>query len=551
MGEPPDGRIRYGRNIGSEGFRRCSLSVFRCQLMGINAEITIVFAGLCLMVALLVADRMRPGFVMFSVVVLFMCVGILSPKEVMAGFSNKGMITVALLFLVSEGVRRSDALGYLVKHMLPKRANVSVRHAFLRVLPVIASVSAFLNNTPVVVVFIPIIKQWARKAHIPLRKILIPLSYAAILGGMCTLIGTSTNLVLHGMMLDAGYEGFTMFELGKVGIFIAIFGVLYMVFFAACRLPDDTDENIARNSAPIEEGDSNIVEAVIGNRFPGINCSCEEFDFAKHYGAEIREIRRGGEILSEVDAQIFREGDTLILETDGSFISTWGDSTVFLMLSNGRYHEPVSRGWRKWLAVALLTIMIVGATIGSLPAVQKLSPGIPLDMFFWACVVTVLMGVFGIFPVKRYTKFISWDILITIACALAISRAMVNSGLAEFIAAHVIALSSNVSPWTVLVVLYITTNVITELITNNAAVAFAFPIAMSAAQQLGVDPMPFFVAICIASSASFSSPIGYQTNLIVQGIGNYQFKDFVRVGLPLNIMTFIISIVLIPLFWSF
>ena len=226
-----------------------------------NAEICIVFAGMCLMLALLVADRMRPGFVMFSVVVLFMCVGILSPKEVMAGFSNKGMITVGLLFLVSEGVRRSDALGYLVKRMLPKRANVSIRNGYVHVLPVIASVSAFLNNTPVVVVFIPIIKQWARKARLPLRKFLIPLSYAAILGGMCTLIGTSTNLVVHGMMLDAGYEGFTMFELGKVGVFIALAGMLYMIVFAARRLPDDKAENTAV-AAEIEEEGSNVVAAV-------------------------------------------------------------------------------------------------------------------------------------------------------------------------------------------------------------------------------------------------------------------------------------------------
>ena len=246
--------------------------------MGINTEILIVFAGLCAMMWLLVADRMRPGFAIFSVVVLFMCAGILSPKEVLAGFSNKGMITVALLFLVSEGVRRSDALGHLVKRMLPKRSGVSVRNGYLHILPVITSVSAFLNNTPVVVVFIPIIKQWARKARLPLRKFLIPLSYAAILGGMCTLIGTSTNLVVHGMMLDAGYDGFTMFELGKVGVFIAFFGVLYMILFAAKKLPDDPAESPVRSDVT-EEVDSNIVEAVIGSRFPGINRLCSEFDF--------------------------------------------------------------------------------------------------------------------------------------------------------------------------------------------------------------------------------------------------------------------------------
>lgn len=169
---------------------------------------------------------------------------------------------------------------------------MTIRRGYARILPTIASVSAFLNNTPVVVVFIPIIKQWASRTGLPLRKFLIPLSYAAILGGMCTLIGTSTNLVVHGMMLEAGLEGFTMFELGKVGIFIAIAGTLYMIFFAAKRLPGENAPNGEEHPARNEE--SRIVEAVLGPRFPGINRSFKEFDFRTHYGAEIREIRRGG-----------------------------------------------------------------------------------------------------------------------------------------------------------------------------------------------------------------------------------------------------------------
>lgn len=247
----------------------------------------------------------------------------------------------------------------------------------------------------------------------------------------------------------------------------------------------------------------------------------------------------------------FREGDTLVLDTDGTFIRTWGDSSVFLMLSNGKEYKPLCPPWKKWLALALLTLMIAGATFGSLPFMHRLLPGVRLDMFFWVAVVTVLMACFGIFPAKKYTKFISWDILVTIASALTVSRAMSNSGLADRIAEHLIALSGSVSPWVVLAVLYISTNLITELITNNAAAAFAFPIALSASQQLGVNPMPFFVAICIAASASFSSPIGYQTNMIVQGIGNYRFRDFVRVGLPLNLIAFVLTMALVPLFWQF
>ncbi|MCD7793240.1 MAG: SLC13 family permease, partial [Alistipes sp.] len=377
----------------------------------------------------------------------------------------------------------------------------------------------------------------------------IPLSFAAILGGMCTLIGTSTNLVVHGMMLDAGFEGFSMFELGKVGAFIATAGTLYMIFFASKRLPEANGTESVEH--PVRDEENRIVEAVLGPRFPGINRTFQEFDFRTHYGADIREIRRGGVIMPDPKSLSFREGDTLVLDTDDSFIRTWGDSSVFLMLSNGKEHKSSCPPWKKWLALALLTLMIAGATFGNLPSVQRVLPGIRSDMFFWVAIVTVLMAIFGIFPAKKYTKFISWDILVTIASALAISRAMTNSGLANCIAEHLIALSGNVSPWVVLAVLYVVTNLTTELITNNAAAAFAFPIALSAAELLGVNPMPFFVTICIAASASFSSPIGYQTNMIVQGIGNYRFRDFVRAGLPLNLIAFTLTMALVPLFWQF
>lgn len=203
--------------------------------------------------------------------------------------------------------------------------------------------------------------------------------------------------------------------------------------------------------------------------------------------------------------------------------------------------------------LSLLTIMVAGATFGQIPEIKALLPEVNMDMFFWACIVTVIMAALNLFPAKKYTKFISWDILITIASALAISKAMTNSGLADLIAEKLTMLSGDgtISPIIVLAALYITTNIITELITNNAAAAFAFPVAMSTAVQLGVNPMPFFIAICIAASASFSSPIGYQTNMIAQGIGNYKFRDFTRIGLPLNIISFILSMILIPIFWKF
>lgn len=190
----------------------------------------------------------------------------------------------------------------------------------------------------------------------------------------------------------------------------------------------------------------------------------------------------------------------------------------------------------------LLVAMVIGASIGRRGGT---------DMLFWAAIVAVIMAFTGIFPAKRYTKFISWDILVTIASAFAISRAMILSGLADAIAAGVITLCNTLSPRFVLALIYIITNIITEIITNNAAAAFSFPIALSAATQLGVSPTPLLVAIAIAASASFCSPIGYQTNTIVQGLGGYRFRDFVRAGLPLSVIAFTVSMIFIPIFWEF
>ena len=503
-------------------------------------EMIIVFLGLTGMVTALVLDKMRPGMILFSVTVLFLCFGILTPKEMLEGFSNKGMITVALLFLISEGVRQSGALGQLIKKLLPQE-KTTVMKAQARMLPAISFVSAFLNNTPVVVIFAPIIKRWAESVRIPATKFLIPLSYATILGGMCTLIGTSTNLVVDGMILDAGYKGFGMFELGRVGIFIALAGIVYLLFFSSRLLPEVRKDTVGDEHGEADASSFHRVEAVIGARFPGINKRVGDFNFVRHYGAEVKEIKRSGvSIVDNLSRVKFREGDTLVLWADDSFISTWGDSSVFVLLANGKDTEPKAGRKKRWFALTLLVLMIVGATVGELPFMEELLPGIDLDMFFFAAVTTVIMAWTKLFPARKYTKYISWDILITIACAFAISRAMVNSGVADVIAHGIIDMSDDYGPHVLLAVLFIITNLFTELITNNAAAALAFPLALSLSNQLGVSPMPFFVVICIAASASFSTPIGYQTNLIVQGIGNYKFMDFVRIGLPLNILTFII-----------
>ena len=247
-----------------------------------NVEVIIVLVALVGMLAALIMDKMRPGMILFSVVVLFLCTGILSPKEMLEGFSNKGMITVAMLFLVSEGIRQSGALTQVIKKLLPQE-KTSVFKAQIRMLPSIAFISAFLNNTPVVVIFAPIIKRWASSVKLPATYFLIPLSYVTILGGICTLIGTSTNLVVHSMIQEAGLKGFSMFELGKVGVFIAIAGIIYLFLFSSKLLPSDRPET-SGNEEEEQNSTLHLVEAVIGPRFPGINKRVGDFNFKRHYG---------------------------------------------------------------------------------------------------------------------------------------------------------------------------------------------------------------------------------------------------------------------------
>ena len=497
-----------------------------------NFEIIFVLAGLVCMLAALIMDKMRPGIVLLSLVVVYMAAGIITPKQMVAGFSNRGMITVALLFLVSEGIRQSGALSTVVKKLLPGDG-CTVTRAQMRILPIVSGFSAFLNNTPVVVIFAPIIKNWAKRVGLSCTKFLIPLSYATILGGLCTLIGTSTNLVVHGMMIA---------------------GLIFILLTSKRLLPDERPDSIEdEENETAEESGRHVVEVVLGSRFPGLKRKLKNFDFKRRYGAEVKEIRQGGQEITENLGEVrLQEGDTLVLLADDAFTRTWGDSSVFLMMTNGKEipARPVPE-WKKWTALALLIIMIVGATVGELPAIQEHFPGVKMDMFFFSAITAVIMAWLKLFPPKKYTKYISWDILITIACAFAISAAMEESGLAAMIAEFIKDMSGRLGAWGALALLYLVTLLVTELITNNAAAALAFPLALETAAKFGVDPMPFFIAICIAASAGFATPIGYQTNLIVQGAGNYKFTDFLKIGVPMDIIVMVISVGLIPLIWPF
>lgn len=539
---------------------------------------SIIFVALVLvfMLLALMKELLRPGLVLFTAVVLLLCAGIINTEEALRGFSNKGMITVALLYLVSEGVRKSGILEQLVFHMLPTK-NVSVTKAGLRFYPIVSFISAFFNNTPVVVIFAPMIKNWALKMKLPPTKFLIPLSYATVIGGICTLIGTTTNLVLHGMLLQEHKEevkafeesagavkgillqnnvdGMHMFELTKVGVFIALAGLIYLIFFSKYLLPDERKVEDEDTEGTIPPGMKRF-EVLLGNRFPGLGKTLHDFDFYRHYGAHVRGISRGGSLIQgDYMHTPMTHEDTLVVDADDSFMKAWGDSRVFWMINRVGDYEPPMGTKKRWFALLLLVLMIIGATVGELPIVKDNFKFIKLDMFFFACVTTIIMAWTHMFNPRKYTKFFSWDVLITIACAFAISAAMTKSGFADFVAGYIISLTdavggSSYGVFIILAALFLITNIFTELITNNAAAALAFPLALSVAEKMGTNPMPFVVCVCFAASSAFSTPIGYQTNLIVQGVGGYKFTDFVKVGLPMNLIVFLISVLLIPFFYG-
>ncbi|MEA3489972.1 MAG: SLC13 family permease, partial [Candidatus Omnitrophota bacterium] len=582
------------------------------------------------MTTILAFEILPSAIVLAGALLVFLLTGIIDPTETLAGLSNRGMITVALLFIVAAGLRYTGALNAVANRFLGKTKKKSLVSSLFRMMVPVSFLSAFLNNTPIVVIFTPIIKKWAEKLGLSASKFLIPLSYATIFGGVCTLIGTSTNLVVHGMMLQNGIKGLSMFELGKVGLPCAIIGWIYLAFFGHKLLPERKDilETVRDNrkeyfigmkvtgNCPIigktitkaglrnlknvylmeierageifgpvspdekvlngdvlyfvgvtsavvdlqdipglvpaahrmfEEGfikeSSHLVEAVISDSSPILGKTVKKANFREKYKAGVVAIHRNGERIKEKVGDIrLHAGDVLLLLATDDFLRNWSDSRDFYVVSRIKKQEP--RVYHKaYVAVAILVLMVLAATFGGvLPRIG----GNRISMFYAAAAAAAFMMITRCVTIGQAKRSLDMNVLLTIVCAFGISKALQNSGAAAAIADFMINLVKGFGPVGVLAAIYLLTTVFTEIITNNAAAVLIFPIAYSAGLQLGVDPRPFFIAIAIAASASFATPIGYQTNLIVQGAGGYKFTDYLKAGLPLNILFFIVSVIIIP-----
>lgn len=548
--------------------------------------------------------------------------------ELLKGFSNPGMLTVAILFMVAAGMYATGAITMIMDKLigLPK----TILGAQLKIMPPIAFGSAFLNNTPLVAMMIPVIRDLSRASRLPAQQLYLPLSFASILGGMCTVIGTSTNLVVAGMVIDVAGKGIgsvrivNMFDPAWLGVPIACVAIGFMIlagrFFLPGRKTEKTDDTmIRRYTAEFEVRDESRI----------VGRSLEDTGLASSEGIEILYIRRKDSILTnDLMHEELQAGDLLAFSADSqNMVELWRTNTLVPHLTLnpmeterhthhlvkavvsrqnkavGRKIPDISNSARacqyKFVALSrdghpvngpLDEVTIEAGDSAVLEvnddffyecqiehdfALTKALKGFHLqrtDRAVEASMITLVMvGVValgwmsmlnasllasgamlltGCLTLHTAARSIDWGTLVVIACAIGLESAVTSSGLAEQIAGVLNTIGRD-SPHLALAVIFLGCSFMTNVITNNAAAAFMFPIALSTANQLGVNFMPFAITLMISASCAFITPTGYQTNLMIWGPGEYKFTDFVKIGSVLTILVAAMTIWLAPILYEF
>ncbi len=571
---------------------------------------------------LLASNRYSAHVVLVSALGFLLVSGILSAQEALIGFSNSGMITIAVLYAVIAGLRETGTVAWLSRILLGKPNTQTT--ALIRLIVPAAIMSAFINNSPVVAMFTTSVQDWCKRTHFKASHFLLPLSYASILGGTCTLIGTSTNLVVDGLMRQAGLSGFSLFELSYVGVPITLVGCLYLLTVGQKILPDNAGAieqfndvreyllemlveegcelagqsiadaglrhlpglfliEIVRNQqvfpvvspqAMIYAGDHlvfagavesvvelrkirglvvattqlfklngrqherRLFEAVISKENSMVTMNIRESRFRHRYNAVVLSVSRNGQRLTGKVGDICVEpGDTLLIEAEKGFLFKYRNSRDFLLISKLEDSGNLRHEQAPW-AIAIIVLMLALVVSGFMSILQA------------ALLATGMMLLTGCLTVENIQKNIDYQVLLVIACAFGLGAAVQKVGLANLLAEQALVLAAN-DPWLLLILVYLVTGFLTEVITNNAAAIIMFPIAISGANALAVNETPFAVAVMIAASASFITPIGYQTNLMVYGPGGYRFSDYVKLGVPLSILVATTALWIIPQIWTF
>ncbi len=588
--------------------------------MGAEAWTTVaVTAAIVAAMALNIAG---PDLIMVAGLTVLLLLGIVTPEQALSGFSNEAVLTVAALFVVAAGIRDTGGLDVLARRVLGQPR--SLAGAQLRLMLPVAGMSAFLNNTPVVAMLVPIVGDWSRRVGIPVSRLLIPLSYAAMLGGTCTLIGTSTNLVVAGLAAERDpTAAIGMFDIALVGVPTLVLGVLFILLTSRWLLPDrqgvqrsldnpreytvamrvekdspvagQTIEDAGLRHLPglylveierdgqllvavgpeerIYAGDTlvfagvvesvvdlrkirglvpatdqvrklaqptperRMIEAVIAPHSPMVGRSVRETRFRTSYDAAIIAVHRRGErVGGKVGDIILSAGDTLLLEAHPSFLERHRNDSDFALVSEVEGSAPPKHD-KAWLATLVLCGMVAANTLGLLPLLTA------------ALLAAGMMIATRCIDGGTARRSLELSVLITIAAAFGISAALETTGAARVIASSLVSFAVPLGPIGVLAAIYVVTAVVTLLISNNAAAALMFPIAMAAQEAAGFDGPAVVFVLMLAASACFATPIGYQTNLMVLGPGGYRFGDFFRIGVPLQLVLGALAVAVASFLW--
>jgi len=570
----------------------------------------------------LLISKISTDVLMMAALTVLLVSGVLTSQEALLGFANEGMVTVAVLYVVANGLHETGVINNISNKLLGRPK--SIAQAQFRLMSPVAFLSAFLNNTPVVAMFLPMLTAWAKRHQLSTSQLMIPLSYAAMIGGTCTLIGTSTNLILNSMLQDYNPEAsLGMFDLAWVGIPSTLIVIAAIVLFGPWLLPKKPSsqrdihqlkrysvEMLVGRASPLaqksveeaglrnlpdiylasierkgvmkhavgpneilQEGDRlmfvgvvesvvdlskikglsavedndrhfleknisrSLVEVVVSQACPLISKTIKESRFRSHYNAVIVAVARNGNHLNQKIGDIKLEvGDTLLLDAPIEFFEQQRYAKDFLLVSSVDNSQSV-RHERGYLAIGILLTMVAVVTLQWLSMLQA------------ALIAAGLMLLTGCTSVSIARKSIDWSVLIVIGASIALGAAVEKTGLALFVAENfILAGTENVT--LVLLKLFAVTALFTAVLSNMTAAVILFPIAIASSHALGVNEVPFVVVLMIAASASFATPIGYQTNLMVYGPGAYTAKDYLRAGLPMVILVAIVSLSIIPYVWG-
>ncbi|MEM1108652.1 MAG: SLC13 family permease [Planctomycetota bacterium] len=617
--------------------------------MGWEAWLTLVL--IALMALAMVRGLAGPDTVLLAGMTLLVALGVFSDAfpsagRAVSGFGNEAVVTIGVLFVIAEGLSRTGAMELATRRLLGRPG--SVRGAQLRMLPAVAGLSAFLNNTPIVAMFIPVINDWCKKTGLSPSKLLIPLSYAAIMGGSCTLIGTATNVFVSGMIESAQAGGealgrldpgtgrreeirLGMFTISLVGVPAALIGLGYLLLLSNRLLPERrggvgafdrenagdgetrrnfTVEMLVSDDAPfagqtveqaglrnlpgaylieieragdrlvavgpeqvLRSGDRlifagvvdsvvdlqkirglapatdevfklddprpnrRLVEAVVSPEHPMIGQTIREGGFRTQYGAAVIAVHRGGQHLNQRIGDVrLRAGDTLLLDTHPRFVARQRNRQDFFLVSAVAGSES-ARHERAWVALGFLAAMVLLTTFT------------PMRLVTAALLAGGAMVITGCCTPEQARQAVNWRVLLAMGGALGIGAALESTGAAVSVANLMVESFSAWGPIAILAAVYLAAMGLTSLIGPIGTVALMFPVARAAALSAGLNFEPFAITLMMTAAASFATPTAYQTNLMVYGVGGYRFVDFVRIGLPLNLLVMGVTLTIAPVVW--